>query len=90
MKLTNVVWVEQPIGTGFSTGEASAVSEEEVAHQFLGFWRNFVDTFELHGRKIFIAGESYAGMYIPYLADAMLNENDTTYFRLNATMMYDP
>lgn len=90
MKLTNVFGVEQPIGTGFSTGKASAVSEEEVAHQFLGFWRNFVDTFELHGRKIFIAGESYAGMYIPYLADAMLNENDTTYFRLNATMMYDP
>jgi carboxypeptidase D len=90
VKLTNIVWVEQPIGTGFSQGNVSAVSEEDVAQQFLGFWRNFVDTFGLHGHKIFIAGESYAGMYIPYLADAMLNENDTNYFRLNATMMYDP
>jgi carboxypeptidase D len=90
VNLTNVVWIEQPIGTGFSQGNVSAVSEEDVAQQFLGFWRNFVDTFDLHGRKIFIAGESYAGMYIPYLADAMFNEDDDTYFRLNSTMMYDP
>lgn len=63
VNLTNVVWVEQPAGTGFSPkkGTPSATNELEVAAQFLGFWKNFMDTFGLHGRKVFIAGESYAG-----------------------------
>ena len=61
--LTNVVWVEQPAGTGFSQINGSPQCEDEicVAAQFLGFWKNFVDTFGLHGRKVFITGESYAG-----------------------------
>ena len=36
-----------------------------------------MDTFDLSGRKVFITGESYAGYYVPYIADAMLNKNDT-------------
>jgi carboxypeptidase D len=60
VNLTNVVWVEQPAGTGFSPkkGTPSATNEIEVAAQFLGFWKNFVDTFDLHHRKVYIAGES--------------------------------
>lgn len=77
VNLTNVVWVEQPVGTGFSQGVPSATSEEDVAEQFLGFWKNFMDTFDLKGRKVFITGESYAGYYVPYIADAMFNKNDT-------------
>lgn len=82
--------LEQPVGTGFSQGTPSAVTEQDVAHQFMGFWRNFVDTFDLGGRKVFITGESYAGMYVPYLADAMLDANNTHYFNVEATMIYDP
>jgi carboxypeptidase C (cathepsin A) len=78
VNLTNVVWVEQPVGTGFSQGTVTATNEEDVAAQFLGFWENFVDTFALQGRKVYITGESYAGYYVPYIADAMLNKNDTT------------
>lgn len=77
VNLTNVVWVEQPVGTGFSQGTPTATSEVDVAAQFLGFWKNFMDTFDLKGRKVFITGESYAGYYVPYIADAMLNKNDT-------------
>lgn len=63
VNLTNVVWVEQPAGTGFSQkkGTPSATNEIEVAEQFLGFWKNFMETFALQGRKVYIAGESYAG-----------------------------
>jgi carboxypeptidase D len=86
----NTVWIEQPIGTGFSQGTPTATNDAEVAQQFLGFWKNFVDTFDLHGRKVFISGESYAGYFVPYIADAMLNTNDTTYNNLEATMIYDP
>lgn len=63
VNLTNVVWVEQPAGTGFSSvgADGAPQNELEVAQQFLGFWKNFVDTFGLHNRKVFVTGESYAG-----------------------------
>ncbi|KAI0880249.1 alpha/beta-hydrolase [Annulohypoxylon maeteangense] len=89
-RLTNVVWVEQPIGTGFSRGKVTATSEEDVAAQFLGFWKNFIDLFELQGYKVYIAGESYAGAYCPYIASAMLDKNDTAYYNVSGMMIYDP
>lgn len=85
-----MVWVEQPVGTGFSQGTPTATNEDEVAAQFLGFFKNFVDTFALQGRKVFITGESYAGYYVPYIANAMLNANDTTYYDVQSIMVYDP
>ncbi|KAF8852153.1 alpha/beta-hydrolase [Acephala macrosclerotiorum] len=88
--LTNVVWVEQPVGTGFSQGTHTATSETDAAAQFLGFWENFMDTFGLQNRRVFITGETYAGYYVPYIADAMPNKNDTTYHNLEATVIYDP
>lgn len=89
-RLTNVVWVEQPIGTGFSRGKVTARGEEDVAAQFLGFWKNFVDTFSLQGYKIYIAGESYAGAYCPYIASAMLDKDDAAYYNVSGMLIYDP
>jgi carboxypeptidase D len=85
-----MVWVEQPIGTGFSRGDVTATSEEDVAKQMLGWWKNFIETFSLQGYKIYIAGESYAGAYIPYIASAMLDANDTTLYDLSGVLLYDP
>ncbi|KAH8911794.1 alpha/beta-hydrolase [Coniochaeta sp. PMI_546] len=89
-RLTNVIWVEQPVGTGFSTGTPTATSEEDIAAQFKGFWKNFVDTFAIQGYKVYIAGESYAGAYVPYIASAFLDENDKTYFDQSGILIYDP
>ena len=89
-RLTNVVWVEQPVGTGFSRGTVTATSEEDVAEQMLGFWKNFIDTFSMQGYTVYIAGESYAGLYCPYIASAMLDKNDTTYYNMSGLMIYDP
>lgn len=88
--LTNMVWVEQPVGTGFTQGNATATSQEETAEEFLGFFKNFVDTFGLQNRKVYITGESYAGRYVPYIADAMLNKNDTEYYDVKGVLIYDP
>lgn len=90
VNLTNIVWVEQPVGTGFSQGKPSAKNEVDVAAQFLGFFKNFVDTFSLHHKKVFITGESYAGYYVPYIADAMLKTNDTKYYGVESILIYDP
>lgn len=89
-KLTNVLWVEQPIGTGFSQGNVTATSEEDVADQFRSWFKNFVDTFAIQGYKIYIAGESYAGQFVPYIASGFLDTNDTTYYDLQGILVYDP
>lgn len=68
----------------------TATSEEDVAAQFLTWFKNFVDTFDMQGYKVYIAGESYAGMYVPYIASAMLDKNDTTYYDLSGILIYDP
>jgi carboxypeptidase D len=88
--LTNMLWVEQPVGTGFSQGRSTETSEEAVAKSFLGFFKNFEDTFNFKNKKIYITGESYAGQYVPYIADAMFNAKDKTYFDVHGTMIYDP
>ncbi|KUI65651.1 Serine-type carboxypeptidase F [Cytospora mali] len=88
--LSNVVWVEQPIGTGFSTGTVTAENEDDVAQQFMGFWKNFVDAFGMHEYKVYITGESYAGAYCPYIASNMLDANDTRYFDVKGMLIYDP
>lgn len=30
----------------------------------MGFWKNFIDTFNMTGSKVYLAGESYAGVSI--------------------------
>lgn len=86
-KLTLLI---RPVGTGFSQGTPNATSEEDVAEQFLGFVKNFVDTFNLHGRKVYIAGESYAGYYVPYIANAMFDKENTEYYNIQSIMIFDP
>lgn len=43
----------------------------------------------MQGYKVYITGESYAGAYVPYFADAFLNANDTTYYNLSGILVYD-
>lgn len=61
-KLTNMVWIDQPVGAGFSQGEPTAYGSDDTAEQFLGFWKNFMETFNLTNREVYITGESYAGV----------------------------
>ena len=89
-----MVWVDQPIGTGFSPAAPGAPAEinneVDIASRFSGFWKNFMETFDLTGRKVYIAGESYAGQYIPYIADYMLNQSNTDYYNVQGIQINDP
>ncbi|KAM0545352.1 hypothetical protein ACHAPJ_011424 [Fusarium lateritium] len=89
-KLANVVWVEYPIGTGFSTGKITITNNDEAAEQFLAFWKNLVDKFGLHNKRVFISGESYAGIHVPYVGAAMLKKKNKKYFNVKGALMYDP
>lgn len=85
-----IIRVEQPVGTGFSQGKPSATSETDVAEQFLGFFENFIETFGLQNKKIYVTGESYAGAYVPYIVDAMHAKKDKKHFDARGLLMYDP
>jgi carboxypeptidase D len=61
VNLTNMVYVEQPIGVGFTQGTPNITNEVELGLQFVGFWKNFVSAFRLQGCKTYITGESYGG-----------------------------
>ncbi|KAH8694948.1 putative pheromone processing carboxypeptidase [Talaromyces proteolyticus] len=90
VNLTNMLWVDQPVGTGFSTGTPTAISEEDIAQDFVGFFKNFEILFGIKKFKIYVTGESYAGRYVPYISAAFIDQNDTEYFDLKGAMVYDP
>ena len=74
--LTNIIYVEQPVGTGFTTGKTTITNEKELAAQFMGFWKNFIDTFSMQGYKVYISGESYA--YVLLLVNPKLRTSVLT------------
>lgn len=78
-----MLWVEQPVGTGFSTGKIEAKNETDVAKGFVGFFKNFEKLFGIENYKIYVTGESYAGRYVPYISAEMLDQNDKQYFDLS-------
>ncbi|GAA5876309.1 hypothetical protein JCM3774_003719 [Rhodotorula dairenensis] len=70
----NVLFLDQPAGTGYSyvTKNDDVHELDTAAQQVVNFLANFYKIFpEYATMDTFIAGESYAGQYIPYIADAI-------------------
>ncbi|USP74949.1 serine carboxypeptidase [Curvularia clavata] len=88
--LTNVLWVEQPVGVGYSEGVPNITNEIELGNEFRGFYKSFVDTFNTHSWKTYITGESYAGMYVPYIANSFINAKNKKYWNLAGISINDP
>ncbi|KAI0366275.1 alpha/beta-hydrolase [Pilatotrama ljubarskyi] len=68
--LADTIWIDQPVGTGFSTADSTGYipDEDQMGEDFLGFLSNLVKVFpSLATRPLFLTGESYAGTYIPYI-----------------------
>lgn len=75
---TNVVFVDQPLGVGLGTVDDDGLQHElePAAQDFLLFLDMFFETFpEYLDTDIYIAGESYAGQYIPHITKAALDRN---------------
>ncbi|KAG2038256.1 Alpha/Beta hydrolase protein [Suillus americanus] len=89
--LSSVLWVEQPVGTGFSQGIPNAQNEDDVAAQLVGFMQQFLDVFaELKGKKLYLAGESFAGKYVPYIANYIYENPTQLELSLQGIWINDP
>eukprot|EP00931_Biecheleriopsis_adriatica_P010372 TRINITY_DN111449_c0_g1_i1.p1 TRINITY_DN111449_c0_g1~~TRINITY_DN111449_c0_g1_i1.p1 ORF type:complete len:522 (+),score=57.39 TRINITY_DN111449_c0_g1_i1:65-1630(+) len=70
-EVSNMVWVDQPSSVGYSYGSGQADTEAEVAEHMLVFFEHFFARFPEYSQlQVFLAGESYAGHYIPATATA--------------------
>ncbi|KAI0795207.1 serine carboxypeptidase [Irpex lacteus] len=70
-ELANVIFIDQPIGTGFSYADHGEYvnTTEEAAKDVAVFVAIFFEYFShLQGNKLHLAGESYGGRYLPVFA----------------------
>ena len=68
----NLLYIESPAGVGYSfantTDDIMSSDLSQAEDAFAGL-RNFYDAFpQFRSNNLFITGESYAGVYAPYLA----------------------
>ncbi|KAJ3407789.1 hypothetical protein CcCBS67573_g02960 [Chytriomyces confervae] len=91
----NLLFVEQPVGTGFSMDESSSEFDLlALAQSFYTFLDTFVQVFkDTKNMDLYITGESYAGTYIPYISNRLLNAvvwSDGTPIQLKGIAMGNP
>jgi len=66
------MWLESPAGVGFSLAETDQdmqtndMVQSQDAINALKIW--YAKFPEFKANKLFVSGESYAGVYVPYLA----------------------
>lgn len=81
-KLGNMLYIESPAGVGFSyidseSEEELYVDDQTVAQDNLEAVLNFFVKFpQFKKNDFYISGESYAGIYIPMLANKILEYNE--------------
>ncbi|GIL67070.1 hypothetical protein Vafri_20506 [Volvox africanus] len=78
--LHNMIFVDQPIGTGFSYSEDwrdRVYNEKVVGDDMLDFLYEFYQAHpELMSNDLFVTGESYAGHYVPAVSSAIYRANE--------------
>lgn len=84
--LANVLYIESPVGTGFSYSEAGfdhTIDDNQVAEVNFLALRDFYRKFpRYYSMDLYITGESYAGVYVPTLAREIANKDTDLSTRL--------
>ncbi|CAD8165231.1 unnamed protein product [Paramecium octaurelia] len=81
----NMLFLESPAGVGFSLNKDDSYeyndenSGQDNYEAILAWFKAFK---QFQRSKFFIAGESYAGMYIPYTAKAIVNGNKSASLKI--------
>lgn len=79
-KAVNLLFLEAPVGVGFSytnkTSDLRRLGDRVTAQDSYSFLLNWLNKFpEFKNRDFYIAGESYAGHYVPQLAELIYEGN---------------
>lgn len=72
----NVIWVDQPAATGFSTGTPFTHGEDDVQQAMHTFLLNLYEKLpQFKNNDFYIFGESYAGHYVPAISHYIWEQN---------------
>jgi len=72
---SNIMWVDQPPGTGFSTGK-DVTTETEIQQDMWAFLQNFIKQYPQYFKNgFYIIGESYGGHYVPNVMNYIYKQN---------------
>ncbi|EEP81921.1 predicted protein [Uncinocarpus reesii 1704] len=77
-KLGHVLYIDQPVGTGFSTATypTPAIDILKITELFYSWLKQFYTVFpHLRHKRTHLIGESYGGIYVPYFAEKILKHN---------------
>jgi len=94
----NLLFLESPVGVGFSytntSSDLTKLDDAFVAEDAYHFLVNWFKRFpQYKGRDFYISGESYAGHYVPQLAELVYDRNKdkaSTYINLKGFMVGNP
>ncbi|WJX58317.1 Serine carboxypeptidase-like 42 [Trifolium repens] len=96
-RASNLLFVESPAGVGWSYSNTASdynIGDASTANDMLLFFLKWYEKFPTYrSRDLFLTGESYAGHYIPQLANAILdyNAHSTGYkFKLKGVAIGNP
>ncbi|KAG2263409.1 hypothetical protein Bca52824_070488 [Brassica carinata] len=93
--VANVLYLESPAGVGFSyenTPEDEIdPTDNMVAEDNYMFLVKWLERFpEYKGREFYISGQSYAGHYVPQLAELILQRNKQNFINLRGLLLGNP
>lgn len=82
-QVANVLFLDSPVGVGYSYTNTSnnllSNGDRRTADDSLAFLNNWLQRFpQYKGREFYLTGESYAGHYVPQLAQAIYRSNNLT------------
>lgn len=85
---SNMLFLESPSGVGFSFSNVSSENQiggdKRTADDNYLFLLNWFERFpQYKGREFYIAGESYAGHYVPQLAKLIVDRNPGAELKIN-------
>ncbi|XP_068645007.1 serine carboxypeptidase-like 31 [Aristolochia californica] len=93
----NMIFLESPVGVGFSysntTNDYKVLGDDFTANDTYTFLHKWFEKFPYYrNRSFYIAGESYAGKYVPELAELIydMNKDPNLYIDLKGFLLGNP